>query len=90
MTFYRPLPIPADCSVVTIKAALEMLGEQAAHVSSDVWVSRAWPDVDKEALAEALIKEGCLANRVRTDRHLDPHEWYVECCGDCVGSNPLS
>lgn len=90
MNFYKPLPTPADCSLTTIKAALELLGDVAKHVSSDVWVSSAWPDSDKEALQKALNEEGSLANRVRTDKHLAAHEWYVECCGACAGSNPPS
>lgn len=90
MIVYDPLPTSADCCFVAIQAALIQIGEEAKHVSSDVFVSSAWTDVDVKAMQDLLWKENCLANRVRKDVHLQPFEWYVECCGIRVGSNPAS
>lgn len=89
MIQYNPLPTPADCSLTSIQAALLQIGEAARHVSSDVWVSSVWPPEDVKALQDLLTKENCLANRVRIDHFIRPHEWYVECgSGERVGSNP--
>lgn len=89
MIHYDPLPTPADCSFTSIQAALLQIGEAARHVSSDVWVSSAWPAEDVKALQDLLDKENCLANRVRVDKFIRPHEWYVECGnGERVGSSP--
>lgn len=85
---YHSLPIPADCSVATIEWALKQIGEEAKHISSDVYVSSRWTPVDIQALKTDLQGSNSLANRIRIDRNLRPFEWYVECCGTCVGSNP--
>lgn len=85
---YDPLPTSADCAVATIEWALNQIGEEAKHVSSDVYVSDRWtPDAVSE-LQTDLQERNCLANRVRVDHNLRPFEWYVECCGKRVGSNP--
>lgn len=86
---YDPLlPISADCTVATIEAALDQIGEEAKRVSSDVFVSDRWTEEDVRRLKSALQERNCLANRVGIDRNLRPFEWYVECCGTRVGSNP--
>lgn len=85
---YRQLTIPCDCCVATIEEALRQIGEEAKHVSSDVYVSDRWTPEDVSKLTAALQEYNSLANRVRIDRRLKPFEWYVECCGKCVGSNP--
>lgn len=87
---YDPLPVPADCSVSTIQWALKQIGEDAKHVSSDVYVSNRWSVDDVRGLQTALEEQGSLANRVRIDPNLRPYEWYVECCGSRVGCNPTS
>ena len=88
---YDPLlPITADCCVSTIEAALNQIGEEAKHVSSDVYVSDRWTPDEIAGLQAALQERNFLANRVRIDRDLRPFEWYVECAGTCVGSNPPS
>jgi hypothetical protein len=84
---YEPLPTSADCCVVTIEAALNQIGEEAKRVSSDVYISNCgiWQAHDLQAI---LQERDCLANRVKVDDNLRPFEWYVECCGTRVGSNP--
>lgn len=88
MRNYDPLPTPADCSCISVQAALRQIGEQATRVSSDVYVSTAWTHADVKSFCDFLVRENCFANRVRKDADLRPFEWYVECCGTCVGSNP--
>ena len=85
---FRALPTSCDCSLSTIERAMSLL-EDGDRVSSDVWVSKAWRegDLDK-GLQEALDNAGGMLGccRVRIDDALGVHEWYVECCGECVGS----
>jgi hypothetical protein len=83
---YKPLSVPSDCCVVSIEEALYQIGEEAKHVSSDVHVSDRWTPAAISELKSAL--RDSLANRVSVDRRLKPSEWYVECCGTRVGSNP--
>jgi hypothetical protein len=69
-------------------AALDQIGDEAKRVSSDVYVSAAWPPEDMVRMQAYLQEQNCLANRVRKDSRLKPFEWYVECCGKRVGSDP--
>lgn len=85
---YEPLSTCADCCFASIEAALSQIGEEAKHVSSDVYVSDKWSPEDVRKFRDYLLEQGCLANRVRIDRNLRPFEWYVECCGTRVGCNP--
>lgn len=85
---YEPLPTSADCCVATIEWALKLIGEEAKHVSSDVYVSDKRTPEYVSNLNSDLQEINSLANRVRIDRNLRPFEWYVECCGIRVGSNP--
>ena len=84
---YDQLPTPSDLGVVSLEAAVEQLQPTC---SCDLWVSselatpEKWPEGNVKSLAEKVLEwfgPNFIVNRIRIERSLAPHEWFVE-CGD--------